>query len=459
MIWDELELRGSEDSIRRPLKACDWSTKKTRRVARERDAESRDACLEELSEYKSYSIALAVGLLVCRAPRRRPRRWAGNETLAVARSLALRHQDLNSQATPQRHFPATSRNLRIASQPGSTILTSRHLDSSTRPPPILRKAVSTMRLLLVLSLSLYFSLFTIARTNRSRLCVDEDAGLQWLSSRLSEDSTITCRQNRQTADSTGRYWAAQLVNDASVVVIPASSEDVSLAVQATMKTPLGRDYAFVSGGHSLTGASSSRGLVIDLKRLNHTTVLHNFTDPMTQRGITVVMYEGGVTSFGLQSAVNGTGWTAVTPRASSVGMGGFSTGGGIGFMANAYGYAIDRLVALEVVLPSGEIVIATKKNKHSDLFWAIRGGSGQFGIVTKFYQKAFRTPKNVKVGFHVVGNGSVTQSFRNTEVFFGRHTDPFSLMYYALAYLPIGWPHAREEEMGFRVTRLMVTLR
>lgn len=316
-----------------------------------------------------------------------------------------------------------------------------------------------MRLILVLSLSLYFSLFTIARTNRRRLCVDEDAGLQWLSSRLSEDSTITCRQNRQTADSTGRYWAAQLVNDASVVVTPASSEDVSLAVQATMKTPLGRDYAFVSGGHSLTGASSSRGLVIDLKRLNHTTVLHNFTDPMTQRGITVVMYEGGVTSFGLQSAVNGTGWTAVTPRASSVGMGGFSTGGGIGFMANAYGYAIDRLVALEVVLPSGEIVIATKKNKHSDLFWAIQGGSGQFGIVTKFYQRAFRTPKDVKVGFHVVGNGSVTQSFRNTEVFFARHTDPFSLMYYALAYLPIGWPHAREEEMGFRVTRLMVTLR
>lgn len=84
LIWDELELRGSEDSIRRSLKACDWSTKKTQRVARERDAELRDACLEELSEYKSYSIALAVGLLVCRAPRRRPRRWAGNETLAVA---------------------------------------------------------------------------------------------------------------------------------------------------------------------------------------------------------------------------------------------------------------------------------------------------------------------------------------------------------------------------------------
>lgn len=75
-------------------------------------------------------------------------------------------------------------------------------------------------------------------------------------------------------------------------------------------------------------------------------------------------------------------------------MGGFSTGRGIGSMSNAYGYAIDRLVALEIVLPSEELVFATKTNQNSDLFWAFQGGSGQFGIVTKFYQKAFRTPRH-----------------------------------------------------------------
>lgn len=59
-------------------------------------------------------------------------------------------------------------------------------------------------------------------------------------------------------------------------------------------------------------------------------------------------------------------------------MSGLSTGGGIGFMANACGYAVDRFVALEVVLPSGELVYATETNRYSDLFWEIQGRSGQF---------------------------------------------------------------------------------
>jgi FAD/FMN-containing dehydrogenase len=289
-------------------------------------------------------------------------------------------------------------------------------------------------------------------------CVDTDPGLRWLATVLSENSTIACSGQGLSAETTDRYWAAQYAQNTSVVVFPTNSQDVSYTVQATKKTPLGRDYAFVSGGHSLTGASSSSGFLIDLKNLNRTTVLQDFPDPATRLATTVVMYEGGVTSLGLQSATNGTGWTAVSARASTVGMGGFSTGGGIGFMANAHGYAVDRLIALEVVLPSGELVFATKMNRYSDLFWAIQGGSGQFGVVTKFYQKAFRTPSAVKVGFHVVGKQSVAQSFRNTESFFRLHSDPFSLMYYALAYLPVGWPNADHDESEYRVTQLIVTL-
>ena len=87
---------------------------------------------------------------------------------------------------------------------------------------------------------------------------------------------------------------------------------MSYAVKATSKTPLGNDFAFVSGGHSMTGASSSNGFVIDLEFLNRTTVLHNFTDTVTGFGSVVVMYEGGVTSLGLQMATNGTGWTALS---------------------------------------------------------------------------------------------------------------------------------------------------
>ena len=93
--------------------------------------------------------------------------------------------------------------------------------------------------------------------------------------------------------------------------------------------------------------------------------------------------------------------------------------------------------------------------EKSEIF---QGGSGQFGIVTKFYQKAFQTPSAVKVGFHVIADRAVAQSFRNTESFFRQHSDPFSLMYYALAYLPAGWPHAKLGERKFRTIRLIVTL-
>lgn len=102
-----------------------------------------------------------------------------------------------------------------------------------------------------------------------------------------------------TLNSVGYLNTCLLSIDA--VVFPANSQDVSYTVQATRTTPLGRDYAFVRGGHSLTGASSSYGLVIDLEYLNHTTVLRDFTDPITRLGTTVIMYEGGATSLGLQS--------------------------------------------------------------------------------------------------------------------------------------------------------------
>lgn len=316
-----------------------------------------------------------------------------------------------------------------------------------------------MVLYLALSLSiLACSCLAAIDVNAKGICVDKDPGLRWLATMLSKNSTITCSEQGSSVESKDRYWAAQSAKNASVVVFPFNSQDVSYTVQAARKSPLGIDYAFVSGGHSLTGASSSAGFVIDLKNLNRTTVLGDFSDPVTKLATPVVMYEGGVTSLGLQSATNGTGWTALSARASAVGMGGFSTGGGIGFMANAYGYAVDRLIALQVVLPSGELVFATKTNQYSDLFWAIQGGSGQFGIVTKFYQKAFQTPSAVKVGFHVVADRSVAQSFRNTESFFQQHSDPFSLMYYALAYLPVGWPHAKLGEREFRTIRLIVTL-
>lgn len=85
-------------------------------------------------------------------------------------------------------------------------------------------------------------------------------------------------------------------------------------------------------------------------RLNHTAVLHDCSISDIATNKTVIIYEGGVTSLDLRKTTNGTGWTAMSARASNVGMGGLTTGGGIGLAAGAYVYALDLLIELEVVL-------------------------------------------------------------------------------------------------------------
>jgi FAD/FMN-containing dehydrogenase len=72
-----------------------------------------------------------------------------------------------------------------------------------------------------------------------------------------------------------------------------------------------------------------------------------------------------------------------TGDTATVGLGGLTTGGGLGFMIRKHGLTIDNLISAQVVLASGEIVRASA-NQHADLFWAIRGGGGNFGIVTEF---------------------------------------------------------------------------
>lgn len=119
------------------------------------------------------------------------------------------------------------------------------------------------------------------------------------------------------------------------------------------------------------------GFVIDLTQLNQTEIIHNFTIAGSNDTVTAIAYQGGTTSEQVAAALQGSGYIAVTARVGNVGMGGFSTGGGIGFLAGPYGYAIDRLVAMEVVLPgTGKQVTVTAYNEHSDLFWALRGGGG-----------------------------------------------------------------------------------
>lgn len=226
----------------------------------------------------------------------------------------------------------------------------------------------------------------------------------------------------------------QYGKNATVAVFPVTKYDVSYAVQASAHTSLERNLSFVSGAHGMTNSSSTTGFIIDLSWLNATSVEHDVTVSDTAIEAAIV-YEGGATWQQVYETSNNTGYIAVGARDSDVGVGGFSTGGGIGFLAGAYGFAIDRMKAMEVVLVSGDIVMATKTNNYSDLFWALQGGNGQFGIVTKFWQEACIEPTDTQVGLWIIANDTIDECYDRIAEFFDDNDDPYSLVYYGVGYL------------------------
>jgi hypothetical protein len=130
-----------------------------------------------------------------------------------------------------------------------------------------------------------------------------------------------------------------------------------------------------SGGHSLAGYSvADDAIVVDFTRMKQVTV-----DPATR----TARVQAGATSFDLAGPAHEHGLALSTGDTQSVGIGGLTTGGGIGFMVRTYGLAIDNLVSAEVVTADGRVLTVSER-EHPDLFWGIRGGGGNFGIITEF---------------------------------------------------------------------------
>ncbi|KAI0634698.1 FAD-binding domain-containing protein [Trametes polyzona] len=165
---------------------------------------------------------------------------------------------------------------------------------------------------------------------------------------------------------------------ARLVVQPAAYEDIpAVLAYATSQTPP-LEIAVKGGGvHSSTWASSDRGVVIDLSKLNRVTLAEDKQSIAVQGGaLWGDVYE--VTAKAHVDVVGSPLWF--------VGVGGFTLGGGYGPLSGEHGLAIDNLFSATVVLADGRIVKASK-DEEPDLFWAIRGGGGQFGIVVEFVFK------------------------------------------------------------------------
>jgi FAD/FMN-containing dehydrogenase len=137
----------------------------------------------------------------------------------------------------------------------------------------------------------------------------------------------------------------------------------------------GLEIAVRGGGHNAAGFGVWDGaLVIDLSLLRSTTV-----NPRSH----TVRADAGCTWGDIDHATVAFGMATPSGFLSSTGVAGLTLGGGIGYLARRFGLTVDNLIAADVVLADGTFVTASESS-HSDLFWALRGGGGNFGIVTSF---------------------------------------------------------------------------
>ncbi len=169
----------------------------------------------------------------------------------------------------------------------------------------------------------------------------------------------------------------------AVIVRVADEADVVAVIALARET--GLDLAVRSGGHSGAGHSTADGgIVLDVRDLTSPGHRCRRAGP---RGP-----GPGLTAAGLNDgARRRTGWPSGSAIPGRSGIGGITLGGGIGYLVRLYGMTIDSLLAAEIVTADGEVLRVDAEN-HPDLFWAIRGGGGNFGVATRFQFRLSRCP-------------------------------------------------------------------
>jgi FAD/FMN-containing dehydrogenase len=174
-------------------------------------------------------------------------------------------------------------------------------------------------------------------------------------------------------DKARAIWNATIDKRPAAIVRCRTTADVVQVVNVARES--GVALAIRGGGHNIAGnALCDDGIVIDLSLMNAASV-----DPVARR----VSIEGGARLADLDAATQAHGLATPLGINSTTGVAGLTLGGGFGWLSRRHGMTVDNLVSAEVVTATGEVVSASAV-ENADLFWALRGGGGNFGVVTRF---------------------------------------------------------------------------
>jgi FAD/FMN-containing dehydrogenase len=168
-------------------------------------------------------------------------------------------------------------------------------------------------------------------------------------------------------------WNAMVDRRPRMIIRAAGVADVQTAIRTARE--LGVDLGVKCGGHSAAGwAVPEDGVMLDLTLLDQVRV-----DPARRRAYVA----GGALLGALDVAAQRHGLATTAGNVSHTGVGGLTLGGGMGWLARQYGLACDNVESYQVVTATGDLVRASRE-EHPELFWALRGGGGNFGVVTGF---------------------------------------------------------------------------
>ena len=203
-------------------------------------------------------------------------------------------------------------------------------------------------------------------------------------------------------DAARRVWNGMIDRRPGLIARCTGVGDVQAAIRVAREQRL--LVAVRGGGHNVAGnAVCDDGLVIDLSPLKGI-----FVDPSSR----TARVQGGVTLGELDRETQRFGLATTGGLISTTGVAGLTLGGGLGWLARKFGTACDNLLSAQVVTPAGEIVTASE-SENPDLFWGLRGGGGNFGIVTTFEYRLHRVGPEVLAGavFHPLERGEAVLRF------------------------------------------------